>query len=42
MLFQEWDAGKMGHVAAYGVLMVLVSFPFIIAARIMSRRKGLL
>jgi len=40
MLFQEWDAGKMGHVSAYGILMVLASFPFMVAARLMSRQKG--
>lgn len=40
MLFQEWDAGKMGHVAAYGILMVAASFPFMVAARVMSRQKG--
>ena len=40
MLFQEWDAGKMGHVAAYGVLMVGASLPFMVAARIMSRQKS--
>jgi iron(III) transport system permease protein len=41
MLFQEWDAGKMGHVAAYGIVMVLASFPFMVAARLVSRHKGI-
>jgi iron(III) transport system permease protein len=40
MLFQEWDAGKMGHVSAYGILMVLASLPFMIAARVLSGKKG--
>ncbi|MEI8400001.1 MAG: iron ABC transporter permease [Alcaligenaceae bacterium] len=40
MLFQEWDAGKMGHVAAYGILMVSASLPFMVAARLLSRQKG--
>jgi iron(III) transport system permease protein len=40
MLFQEWDAGKMGHVSAYGILMVLASLPFMIAARVISGKKG--
>lgn len=41
MLFQEWDAGKMGHVAAYGIVMVSASLPFMVAARLLSARRGL-
>jgi len=40
MLFQEWDAGNMGHVASYGVLMVIACLPFMIIARVLSWKKG--
>lgn len=33
VLFQEWDSGAIGHVAAFGVFMVLASLPFLILAR---------
>jgi iron(III) transport system permease protein len=36
-LFQEWDAGKMGHVAAYGIFLVGCSLPFLILARWLRR-----
>lgn len=40
MLFQEWDAGQMGHVAAYGVLLVFASLPFIMIARYLARDRS--
>lgn len=37
MLFQEFDAGEMGHVAAFGVLLVGFSLPCLAFAAWMSR-----
>jgi iron(III) transport system permease protein len=32
-LFQEFDGGQMGHVAAYGILLIVCSLPFLVLAR---------
>jgi iron(III) transport system permease protein len=37
MMFQEFDAGQMGHVAAFGILLVGASLPFLIVARHVAR-----
>lgn len=37
MMFQEFDAGEMGHVAAFGVLLVAFSLPCLIFAAWLSR-----
>ncbi len=36
-LFQEFDGGQMGHVAAYGILLIGCSLPFLILARWLGR-----
>ncbi|MBI2525740.1 MAG: iron ABC transporter permease [Candidatus Rokubacteria bacterium] len=37
MLFQEFEAGQMGHVAAFGMLLVGSCIPFIVVARYLGR-----
>ena len=36
-LFQEFDGGQMGHVAAYGILLIACSLPFLVLARWLGR-----
>lgn len=40
MLFQEWDAGQMGHVAAFGIILVVASIPFVVLARYLARDRN--
>ncbi|HYG85425.1 MAG TPA: iron ABC transporter permease [Azospirillum sp.] len=37
LLFQEWDAGQMGHVAALGTVLMLCCIPFVVIARYLAR-----
>lgn len=37
MIFQEWDAGNVGHVAAYGIVLAASCVPFLIVARYLGR-----
>ncbi len=39
-MFNEWDSGAMGHVAAYGLLLALCCLPLLILARILDGRSA--
>lgn len=37
MLFQEFEAGQMGHVAAFGMILIGSCIPFVVLARYLAR-----
>jgi iron(III) transport system permease protein len=39
-MFNEWESGQMGHVAAYGVLLSLCCLPLLILARLLDGKAA--
>lgn len=37
MMFQEFDGGQIGHTAAFGILLIGASLPFLAAVRLMAQ-----